>query len=62
MYIILAKISIDRVDKTINLKKQYKADLVLKNKNSFYVLEEIIDAEFEEINEGEQNNEKFIDK
>ena len=57
MYIILAKISVSSVDKTANLKKKYKADLVLKNKNSFYVLEEIIDAEFEEINEGDKNNE-----
>ena len=55
MYIILAKIKLSQVDETTNLKKQYRrADLVLKNKNHYYILEEIIDAEFEEINEGDK--------
>tara|TARA_B100001123_G_scaffold438625_1_gene573781 strand:- start:1606 stop:1746 length:141 start_codon:yes stop_codon:yes gene_type:complete len=31
------------------LQKEYKADLVLQNKTHHYVLEQIIDAEFEEL-------------
>ena len=49
-WIIRAKLAGDKVDDHTKLKKQYGVDLVLCDKQgTYYMLEEIIDAEFEEI-------------
>ena len=49
-WIVIAKVPADKVDDHTKLKKQYDADLVLSNKRGVYfVLEAIIDAEFEDI-------------
>jgi len=49
-WIVIAKVPEDKVDDHTKLKSQYNADLVLSNKRGMYfVLEAIIDAEFEDI-------------
>ena len=47
---VLNKVSGEKVDDHTKLKSMYQCDLVLKNnQNVFFILNEIIDAEFEEI-------------
>tara|TARA_B100000287_G_scaffold250897_1_gene235757 strand:- start:515 stop:694 length:180 start_codon:yes stop_codon:yes gene_type:complete len=47
---VIAKVEGHRLDDPSTLKESYGADLVLRNNNNVYfVLDEIIDAEFEEI-------------
>jgi len=47
---VLSKVPGEKVDNHTKLKSMYQCDLVLKNnQNVFYILNEIIDAEFEEI-------------
>ena len=47
---VIAKVEGHRLDDPSTLKENYGADLVLKNnQNVYFVLDEIIDAEFEEI-------------
>ena len=47
---VVGKCSGERIDDHTKLKKNYGCDLVLKNnQNEFFMLNEIIDAEFEDI-------------
>ena len=47
---VISKVPGEKVDDHTKLKSMYQCDLVLKNnQNVFYILNEIIDAEFEEI-------------
>ena len=47
---VIAKVEGHRLDDPSTLKKSYGADLVIRNnQNVYFVLEQIIDAEFEEI-------------
>ena len=46
---VISKVEANRVDDPSALKGMYGADLVLRNQNLFYVLEAIIDAEFEDV-------------
>ena len=49
-WVVIGKVSGDSVDDHTKLKKNYGCDLVIKNnQNIFYMLNEVIDAEFEEI-------------
>ena len=49
-WIVKAKLEEHKVDDHTKLKSMYGADLVLKNNQGwFFVLEEVIDAEFEDI-------------
>ena len=49
-WVVRSKINGDRVDDHTQLKEMYGCDLVLKNnQNVFYILDEIKDAEFEEV-------------
>ena len=51
-WVVRSKIHGDRVDDHTQLKEIYGCDLVIKNnQNIFFVLDEIIDAEFEELND-----------
>ena len=51
---VIAKVEGHRLDDPSTLKENYGADLVLKNNQDvYYVLEAIIDAEYEEIDDGE---------
>ena len=47
---VISKIPSHLIDDSSSLKKSYGCDLVIKDRNNVYfILEEIIDAEFEEI-------------
>ena len=49
-WIVKAKVEGHRVDDPNSLKESYGCDMVIKNnQNIFYILNEIIDAEFEDI-------------
>ena len=49
-WVVISKCSGERVDDHTKLKSQYGCDLVLKNnQNQFWMLNKVIDAEFEEI-------------
>ena len=49
-WVVIGKCSGERVDDHTKLKSMYGCDLVLKNnENQFFMLNEIIDAEFTEI-------------
>ena len=49
-WLIKTKVEGHRVDDPATLKTMYGCDIVIRNpQNIFYVLDEIIDAEFEEI-------------
>ena len=54
-WIIKSKISSEGIDDHTKLRKQYGVDLVLADKQGFYyMLEEILDAEFEDVVEPEE--------
>ena len=49
-WIVKAKVDGSRVDDPSTLKSNYGCDMVIKNsQNIFFILDEIIDAEFEDI-------------
>ena len=49
-WIVKAKVEEHKIDDHTKLKEMYGADLVLKNKQGiFFVLDEVIDAEFEDL-------------
>ena len=49
-WVVVGKCSGERVDDHTKLKSMYRCDLVLRNnQNQFFMLNEIIDAEFEEM-------------
>ena len=49
-WVVLAKLNGNLIDDPSKLKENYRCDMVIKNsQNIFFVLDEIIDAEFEEI-------------
>tara|TARA_Y100001938_G_scaffold134804_1_gene195709 strand:+ start:189 stop:371 length:183 start_codon:yes stop_codon:yes gene_type:complete len=50
MWQVIAKVEGHRIDDPSTLKKSYGADMVIRNpQNIYFVLNEIIDAEFEEL-------------
>tara|TARA_Y100000593_G_C4193644_1_gene278240 strand:- start:431 stop:610 length:180 start_codon:yes stop_codon:yes gene_type:complete len=49
-WVVVNKVKAHLVNDPNNLKSSYGCDLVLKNnQNIFYMLDEVIDAEFEEL-------------
>ena len=47
---VVAKVDANKVEDPSTLKTMYRCDMVLKNnQNIFFILDEIIDAEFEDI-------------
>ena len=49
-WVVRSKINGDRVDDHTKLKEMYGCDMVIRNsQNIYFVLDEIIDAEFEDI-------------
>ena len=50
MWDIIAKVEGHRLDDPSTLKKNYNADMVIRNsQNVYFVLNEIIDAEYEDV-------------
>jgi len=49
-WVVKAKLEARKVDDHTKLKSMYQCDLVLKNnQNQFWMLQEVIDVEFEEM-------------
>tara|TARA_Y100000593_G_scaffold74307_1_gene136677 strand:- start:590 stop:769 length:180 start_codon:yes stop_codon:yes gene_type:complete len=49
-WVVKAKVDGSRLDDPSTLKSNYGADMVIKNnRNVYFVLDEVIDVEFEEI-------------
>ena len=49
-WVVVSKVSGEKVDDHTKLREQYQCDLVLKNnQNQFWMLREVIDVEFEEM-------------
>tara|TARA_Y100000401_G_scaffold110290_1_gene107384 strand:+ start:430 stop:609 length:180 start_codon:yes stop_codon:yes gene_type:complete len=49
-WVVKSKVDGSRVDDPSTLKKNYGCDMVIKNnQNIFYVLDKVIDVEFEEL-------------
>ena len=49
-WVVISKVSGEKVDDHTKLKQQFQCDLVLKNnQNQFWMLQEVIDVEFEEL-------------
>ena len=46
---VVGKANIGRVNNPSKLKDNYGCDIVIKNNSHFFMLNEIIDAEFEEV-------------
>ena len=47
---VVSKIPSHLIDNSAELKKSYRCDLVIKDRNNvFWILEEILEGEFEEI-------------
>ena len=46
---VKAKVDGHRIDDPSTLKKSYHADMVIRNNQHFFILDEIIDVEFEDI-------------
>ena len=50
LWLVKTKVDGRRVDSPSTLKEMYRCDLVIRNnQNIYFILDEIIDAEFEEI-------------
>ena len=46
---VVSKVKANRVENPSALKDNYGCDMVIKNNSHFFMLDEIIDAEFEDI-------------
>ena len=57
-WIVKAKVKDSQIEDHTKLKKMYGADLVLKSNNYYYIVDAIIDAEFEDIEDKKQEKKK----
>ena len=48
-WIVVDKVKTYLVHESSNLKEQWKCDMVIKDKNHYWILDKIIDVEFEEL-------------
>ena len=46
---VLSKVAVDKVEDPNTLKQSYQCDMVIRNNQHFFILNEIIDVEFEEM-------------
>ena len=49
MWRVLDKVAISKVEDPNTLKESYRCDMVIRNNKNFFILEEVIDVEFEEV-------------
>ena len=49
MWRVLDKVAINRVENPNALKESYRCDMVIRNNQHFFVLDEIIDVEYEDV-------------
>ena len=48
-WLVKTKVDGRHVDDPSTLKKSYRCDMVIRNNQHFFILDEIIDVEFEEV-------------
>ena len=49
MWRVLDKVDVTKVENPNALKQSYHCDMVIRNNQHFFILDEIIDVEFEEV-------------
>jgi hypothetical protein len=49
MWRVLDKVAITKVENPNTLKKSYHCDMVIRNNQHFFILDEIIDVEYEDV-------------
>ena len=49
MWRVLGKVDIKKVENPNALKQSYKCDMVIRNNQHFFILDEIIDVEYEDV-------------
>ena len=54
MWRVLDKVVITKVENPSALKKSYRCDMVIRNNQHYYILDEIIDVEFHDIDDKDE--------
>ena len=49
MWRVLDKVTINKVENPNALKQSYQCDMVIRNNQHFFILEEVIDVEYEDV-------------
>ena len=49
MWRVLDKVNITKVENPNTLKQSYRCDMVIRNHREFFILDEILDVEYEDI-------------
>ena len=49
MWRVLSKVAVNTVENPNTLKQSYKCDMVIRNNQHFFILDEIIDVEYEDV-------------
>ena len=49
MWRVLDKVAIKKVEHPNTLKQSYRCDMVIRNNQHFFILDEIIDVEYEDV-------------
>ena len=49
MWRVLDKVDVTKVENLNALKQSYKCDMVIRNNQHFFILDEIIDVEYEDV-------------
>ena len=53
---VLNKVDVNKVENPNTLKQSYRCDMVIKNHNHYFILDEIIDVEYENVEELKHND------
>ena len=49
MWRVLSKVAVNTVENPNTLKQSYKCDMVIRNNKHYFILDEIIDVEYEDV-------------
>ena len=49
MWRVLSKVAVNTVENPNTLKQSYRCDMVIRNNQHFFILDEIIDVEYEDV-------------
>ena len=49
MWRVLSKVAVNKVENPNALKQNYRCDMVIRNNQHFFILDEINDVEYEEV-------------
>jgi hypothetical protein len=51
MWRVISKVAINLIDNPNSLKKSYLCDMVIRNNEHYFILDEIIDVEFSDVDD-----------